>query len=673
MRGRLFVFMLAALLIGSLTAAANWQSVEIGFYNLSEFEELSGTAVPAYSDSPILADRVAEGLLPPVAERLPAEPLVQVPWSEIGAYGGTLRYSELNINADWYLRHINNVHLIQQPANPSFDLYGVIGAPTQPGVLDHFEMNEDGTVFTGRIREGLRWSDGVPVTTADIHYRIHDEYLNKEVHEVLPDWLNWGGIQTELEIVDDYTFRFVFGTPYGSFINNTLQAWHGRWARIITPAHYMKQFHVDYADWDRLHELMQQQGFEEREEWGRFYATPAGMFGVDFIGTPDSVGFTGVDMHPTLDPYVVIQDLGNGDWLLERNPYFFMVDPEGQQLPYIDRLRRTYVSDQEMMNLNIISGSTDVQGFGLSVEDYPLYARHQASMGYNLLALPAWQDHLIVYPISMNHEDPVIEELLRDPRFRQALSLALDREHMKESMFLGFGRPAQVAPRPGTPFYEDGMEEAFAEYDPDRARQLLDEAGMIDQNGDGWRQLPDGRNFVMPFDFFVITAASVPSAELAQRYWEDVGIRVDVRQVDIGYWFQMQAADQTVATTWWLAGSGFYHPGNWFWNIGRGWEAWMNSDGELGKEPPSVGKQLLNAKFRLEAAADDDTRMEAAREIWELQSEWLFIIGTVMAPLVPFVYSEDMANIGIAEEKEFTNVTILDHATQWFFRNPERR
>ena len=83
-------------------------------YNLDDFQQRTGSIISPFKEAPLLQKRVQAGALPPVAERLPENPLVMVPWEDIGRYGGHLKYTEFTIGYDHYLRHLNEAQLLEQ-------------------------------------------------------------------------------------------------------------------------------------------------------------------------------------------------------------------------------------------------------------------------------------------------------------------------------------------------------------------------------------------------------------------------------------------------------------------------------------------------------------------------------------------------------------------------------
>jgi peptide/nickel transport system substrate-binding protein len=683
-------------------AAAAAGDVPSGYYNLADFAAKTGAKFEKYGEAPMLADRVAKGDLPAVEERLPTNPLVYRTMDKVGQYGGTLRFDGINIDQDWHLRHINSANLIEMPADAAWDAVSTVyGAPQQPGIFEKWGMNEDGTKFTATIREGLKWSDGTPVTTEDVKFRINDVLLNKELNPTPMPWLTWGGGETKLEVVDDRTFGLTFAKPYGSFIEAEIRMWPGTFYKMMYPAHFLKQYHKDYVPEDELLAKMKEEKYTSIGEWPQFFGTKTALFGVDNPYMDNGKPF------PTLNPYVFVEDQGNGNMLLERNPYFYMVDQEGNQLPYIDKLQRNYVSDAQMQDMNIVQGKTDMSCMSIGIDSYPLYKENEANGKYKALLLNAWQDQIFIMgfndyagikpleltsvgktqietPAEDSAYDPGLSEVYSDLRFRQAMSIALDRKAMNEALFLGKGRPAQVAPRPGTPFYEEGMEEAWAQYDPDKAKALLDEMGMKDVDGDGWRERPDGKKFSMKYDYFVITGASTPGSELAKRYWEEVGVKVDLKLVDVQYWWGvLQPNNINEATTWWLAGSGANLLQDWFLGpsmLNPLWNNYTRYKGLVSDEDwqkileyvPEWQREMQDLKLALKSEPDEQKRIEIGKRMWELQRDNLAVIGVATDTKTPMIVSEDLDNVWMAEDKGYNYITMMEGSEGWFFKNPDR-
>jgi peptide/nickel transport system substrate-binding protein len=691
---------------GGSSSGKAWENIPTGYYNLADFESRVGSKITAFKDAPSLASQVSSGALPSVEKRLPDNPAVFRTLDVVGEYGGNMRITSINIDQDWHLRHLNAGNLIEMPANEAWDQVStVFGVEFQPGILESFGMSPDGKVFTATIRKGIKWSDGQPVTTKDIEFKINDILMNKELSPAAPTWMTWGGKQTVFKVVDNYTITITFGEPYGAFIESEITLWPGTFQRLILPAHYLKKYHKDYASESDILALMKTDGYTSFSEWKEWFNTKLSLFGQDNNYMDQGHTF------PTLNPWVMAADLGNNTYRLDRNPYFYMVDQEGNQLPYIDTITRSFSSNLEVDIMAIISGQVDVSCMQLALEDYPLLKENETKGNYNALPLPAYIDQL--YVVGFNADagikppsiaslgnvvtsadapadsayDPELATIYSDVRFRRAMSVALNRQVFNDTIFLGLGRPAQTAPRKGTAYYKDGMEESYAQYDPDQARKWLDEMGLIDVNGDGFRDKPSGKPFTIKFEYFYISGASTPGSELCKRFWEDVGVRVDLRLVDTNYWWSnLQPNNLNEATTWWFPGTNADLLQQWFvgpsmlnplWNrytqyktSGISKDEWEN---KILPYVPEWQREIQDLKLQLKSEPDAQKRIELGTKIWELQAEWLPIIGVVTNAPNPMVLSKDIGNVENVEAMNLNYISVMENSECFYFKNPARR
>jgi peptide/nickel transport system substrate-binding protein len=509
-----------------------------------------------------------------------------------------------------------------------------------------------------------------------MRFHIEDELLNEELTTNLPIWMRWNaeyeGNTTAVEYVDDYTTKFTFAMPYGAFINRHFRdnSWNG-WADWLAPSHFLKPYHKAYGDMDEILAMMEEMEFPEEEQWANFYNSLNGVAVHDAGSYFDHPLAAEI---PVLFPWVVKEVYEDGSTLYERNPYFFAVDPEGNQLPYLDYMKRQFVADSELTNLDIIAGNVDLQTIYIQISDFPLYKENEEQGNYNALPKKAWQHHVLIYWLNISIDDEQLGAALRELDFRKALSMALDREFINESVFLGLGTPAQFAPPNGTPIYSEELANYAAEYDPEGAMALLDGLGYVDVDGDGWREDPEGNDFLFPVSYYEVTPVANPGAQILEEYWEAVGINTDVKQMDGGTFWQYQGANTVAAAIWWANGPDF---GDGPFIAGavsqKGWDIWRNTDGEEGVEPPDWQKRIWEIQDERMMVATDDERWELDAEGWDLLTKNLSIIGTVEGPKNPLILNKGIGNIEYGLDKDFTNVTFLDWSFQWYYTDPAQR
>ena len=219
----------------------------------------------------------------------------------------------------------------------------------------------------------------------------------------------------------------------------------------------------------------------------------------------------------------------------------------------------------------------------------------------------------------------------------------------------GTGRVAQFATDRAVPYYEEGMEEAYAAYDPDKAKQLLDELGMVDADGDGWRGPARRASRSCSYSSSPRSQAPHAGADFAKRYWEEIGIRVDVKETSGGAYAKVRNSYENMVTMWHAAGT-IAPIDPWFLGgavANVSWNHWYNTNGEKGIEPPEWYLTIRDSQKAYLAAVDEADATEAAKTAWRMQTEHLPVIGTVTAVGHPFVFSNKLGNIARAEELDW--------------------
>ncbi len=610
-----------------------------------DFQRETGAQLPSYNEAPVFQERVEAGELPPVEDRLPVEPLVVRPWNQIGTY------SEREIAADWRdLASANAQHLLEIIA-PDFTM-------PVPNVLKGYDLSDDARSITLHLREGLRWSDGHPHTADDFVFWYEDVLNNSELTPARPAVYFSAGVFMDLTRIDDYTVRLDFAEPYPVILDVLAsELW---WQYPIPPKHYMQQWHIDYNP--DAGALAREEGFET---WYQAFlmhnATGADQQDVD---------------RPTVYPWVLTSIDSAQNQYFERNPYFWKVDIAGNQLPYIGRMTGVRVGDAQVKQLRVISGDFHLGGVWQSVANYPLYLDNEERGNYRAML---WEDPRgsMDTAISLNQTspDPVKREMFRDLRFRQALSLAIDREEMNETLFFGLGEPRQAAPPPAaSDLFEEWMRDYYADYDPARANELLDEMGLQWDARREFRLRPDGQPVTINMQF---VERYDPISQLLQEYWQAVGVRVTLRQVTGAMWTELVQANETDMGRWALENTDFTMRRTraavarppWT-GANYPWGTWYTTDGASGEEPPETVKELYRVIDEWSTTvAGTDRHIELGKEIWRINIENLFVIGAVGLVPYPVIITNSLGNT-MPDESLWSpsyQQWVPYMAEQWFF------
>ncbi|MGI6379676.1 MAG: ABC transporter substrate-binding protein [Anaerolineae bacterium] len=586
-------------------------------------EAAEATAVPTvaeepvatgYTEAPMLAELVASGELPPIEERLPVEPIMVEPLGEIGQYGGSLRGlvpdpTGESPESDW----LRGTALAMRSA----DLADII-----PWVVKGWDLSDDQKELVVHMREGLRWSDGELLTTEDVQFWYEDTFLNTDLTPQVP--IKWapGGEPMKVVIDDDYTFRLQFAVSNPIIIDHlpTLNPW--------SPKHYMSQFHIKYNE--DANEIAKSEGFEFWYESFQFHAQ-----GAQFQQDAD---------RPALDRWIYERQDNMGNRYYVRNPYYWVVDVEGKQLPYADYVERMSTENLEVMNAKVLSGDGTHHSWFLSLENYPLYKQNEAEGNYTVGLYPDLRAAEYGFCFNYTHKDPVLREIFNDIRWRKAMSHAIDRDEINELSFAGLGMPRQPIMDPTASFYEEGIDQYFIEFDVDLANELLDDMGLEWDANQQWRLRPDGGPLSLSFEFWSSKANVTQVSELIKGYWAKVGVDVTLKPEDQQFYQQRMQANEHTIGVWAIGGSSEtysrqnepirYRP-PWHWPAnsplgGTEWHQWLTTNGEQGIEPPEEIKELWDivAEWLLEPFGTD-RYLELGREMLRINAENLWLIGTV--------------------------------------------
>jgi len=449
-------------------------------------------------ETPALAERVASGELPPVADRLPAEPLVvklQPKGREPGLHGGTLNMFITRAKDVRYMAAYGYARLVGYDSN-----YLLV-----PDLLKDVSVSEDGRSVTLHLRRGHKWSDGKPFTTEDLRYYWEDVALNEELSPGGPpvEMLALGRPPT-VEVIDEVTIRYTWLAPNPQFLPSLAMA---RPVYIYRPAHYLKPFHAKYADPAKLAEAVEK---EKARNWAELHNRLDNQYKFD---NPDL---------PVLQPWVNGTDKNGQRYVLERNPFYHRVDTNGRQLPYIDTVELE-IAAGGLIPLKVANGEATLQARSLSFSDAPVLKKSEQKGNYVMNLWRSGAASEVAISPNLTYADPVWRELFRDVRFRRALSLAISRKAINKVLYFGLGAERAVAALEESPFFNAEQAVAWARFDLDEANRLLDELGLDQRDDAGVRLLPDGR----PMEIVIETEGErgdvSDTLELIAATWEQAG------------------------------------------------------------------------------------------------------------------------------------------------------
>lgn len=580
-----------------------------------EYQEATGREVGALTESPASAEKVAAGDLPPVEQRVPEEPLVIMPADEVADFGGTLR--EADRGRFGFLEDLLN----EFPLTYSSDMQEIL-----PNIFKGWEVSQDGRVFTFTLRKGMKWSDGQPFTTADFVFWYDDIALNEELRPNGVDEIKVKGEMGRFEALDENTLRVTFSEPNGVFLEILC-----RFRPVpFAPAHYMKQFHPRYTSKEELDRKVQGAGFSS---WVELFE--------------DELYYYNNPKVPTVFPWKPLNRNTDPVHYFERNPYYWKVDVEGNQLPYIDRIERPNYHNLENVVLAALAGDVDeLHPFFMQYsENYALMKKNEEQGNYRLVPAIGWSDNWAAISFNFSHEDPVWREIFADQRFRIALSHAINRQEINDLLFLGLNAmPSSPAPPDGPPYF--GESEGFtryAAYEPKEASELLDEMGLVWNATHTVRLRPDGE----PLEAVLTVLLTGPGkhveiSETYKKYFADIGFQVSIKPLDYQLFSEVLRSgsyDLAVSDVNWGGRrpiiTGLRNeplPLDDGWIVNPPWGAWIASGGKTGEEPPEDVKTLFALHQAFAAEADPQKRIEIETEIFRIHNDNLWVIASNKKP-----------------------------------------
>jgi len=582
----------------------------------------------AFNENPMFAEKVKKGELPPVEERLPKEPFVVTPYDEIGKYGGTLRGISISYESGtseimaW--RHVNMVRFDD-------DCSTIV-----PNVAKEWRWNDDFTEILFRLREGHRWSDGEPFTVDDVVFWMDDIILNNEIHKATPS--PWGSVGSSVEKIDEITVKFKFEKPFTGLLYYL--GGGGSYFVPWAPKHFFEQYHIKYNP--NANEEAIAKGFDNWVQqftsyWNKWKdAIVSSAYGLEV---------------PTLGSHILLKEPTTTRRVFVANPYYFKVDTAGNQLPYIDYHDERFL-EKQLWPLEIMNGNVDQKAQNMPLNIYPVLKEDEKKGDYTLQLPLGMVGPTFIF--NMTDKDPVLRKIYGDVRFRYAMSLAINRDEVNETLFLGLGTPEQALPQ-NVPYVTEEDKKFMTEYDPERANKLLDEMGLK-KGADGIRMRSDGKPLTILWEYTLQYVWSPEFPALISEYWQDVGVNVLLKEINTQLSRDKQKSNTLDITSEWMAPYEpsmisspqlFVVPYASFWPImGTPWMDWKTSDGKSGEEPPSWVKRLWEIADEFKTTVPGSERyMELGKEMIALNFENLVVIGTLgEIPLITVVNNR-MGNV----------------------------
>lgn len=608
-----------------------------------------------YNEAPMLAEQVANGNLPPVDERMPHNPVLLTPIESVGIYGGSWNVGRVSGDYNFIARLLQYEGLVRWDVN---------WTKVIPNVAQSVETSDDSRTFTFRLREGMRWSDGAPFTADDILFWYEDVYLVEDLKPTHFVFLN--GMEDEFTVTkqDDYTVVFTFDEPFGMFLQN-MATMSGSMISLY-PKHYLMQFHPRYNP--DIDQLIAEAGV----------ATWVELFNLHRDGSITS-------MHPgtpalfawVFEAGTVISNDPGTSFEAVRNPYYWKIDPEFNQLPYLDTVNFQVVADTQGVLDLALAGKIDSQD-----RNVPGSAFTQENMslgGYGKIQLVNTNSTASAFFFNQTSDDPIKREIFQNRDFRIALSYAINRPQLVD-LFGGNVVPTQPMPIEGSVFHNEEYSTQYTEYNPALANEILDNIGYV-RGDDGWRVGPDGNRIEI-----VVNYSADPNNPLLQQIgleWQEIGIYVTYEwlerpQFDARYSPEKPEFNQYDVLVWGAGGGydtllfstvylpiplNYYAP---YWGI---W--YQDPQAPNAVEPPADVKRQFELYDQILATADEAQQTALMTEIIQISAEQFNVIGTVTPPPLYGILRPNFHNVPQFMYSSWTYPNPAPTNTSQYYKDPQ--
>jgi len=572
-----------------------------------------------YSEAPSITELGTYGN---VEDRLPVEEDIFVSVNdangdalEIGTYGGIINL--VGGGGSWDISRPTLETIIRRDNDGTY----------YPNVIKSYEYNEDYTVWTFHLREGMKWSDGNDFNADDITFWYYMCHINN--YDTKASWaaLKDGDDFAKLEKVDDYTVTWTFTNPKfpADFIENGDFKWcwaPSHWLADLIPSSY----YVENPYWADT-------GLSDEDVLKNGQAKGVDKATVKDLGKELTYYFWNVGGIPTVNSFNLRAGESRSDTVvhLDRNVYYWKVDAQGQQLPYCDGIVMTKTSAEGQDQLMFRSGEVDI--LGVAMQDI---ASIMTDMGEKAVlrtfASVDWGGVKVTF--NYTHTDPNYANLFNNIKFRQAISIAVDRNQVSELLSDGFLLPGQCAPQVGNFGYDEEWINKWTEYDVETAKKLLEECGLV-MGDDGFYNFADGSDFLLTF-YGYLDSGAANEYPVLEQYYNAVGIKTAWKE------YEVAAFDGEIDNNTWTAVLGPHtsigglsmkdrvapfvpvqQAAEWYGDFGT----WVGTNGESGVEPTGDMAKLVEIWEKWKATPVLEERDAYNLEIYEIHKANLWTIA----------------------------------------------
>lgn len=587
-----------------------------------------GTAQTKFNEAPTLAERVKAGKLPPVEQRLPANPrVVELPGSSIGTYGGDFKDPFVGTGAGdaFWTSQMIFLTAWRGLVNWNQDYTNWV-----PNIAESVDVSKDATTYTFKLRKGLKWSDGEPFTSDDVLFYINDIMENKELNNgKFPDGILKPGKEPPVATkIDDQTFSIKFDVPYGMFLLR-MSTYDG-WAFVTAPMHYLKQFHAKYNSPENIKKLIEQT--KGASDWVSLFQAHSAVG----LGTAQDILARDVN-YPTMFPWIYTQPLGTGNqFIAERNPYYYMVDKAGNQLPYIDRVIGTGYQDEQTMLVDALAGKFDTVA-NTTDKMKPLFAKAAETSG--LILHPTKSTGGGMVSILFNETHPDLGKIFSQKDFRIGMSLAINRKEVIENLYFGQGEPRQISPLESSPLYNKQLTTQYLDYDVEKAKAALDKV-LPQKDADGFRLDPaTGKKLTIVFSVQTgdYGARYGDLAIMLKKYYAAVGVDIVIDTITNDE-LSKRGDDNAIEATIFTGEGGwgitamlnprYYVPidSRSYW--GNAWALWyLQPNNKQAVEPPQAIKDHVDLFKKATQAATEEERIKLMKQVLQNAADNFWVIG----------------------------------------------